>query len=174
MIDLETMGLAHNAAIISIGVTHFNATEIKDTFYTNVLLQSCIDVGLSTTPSTVDWWKTQSEDARSAWDDPHAPSIIDALKGLQDWMYSKGNLNDIVPWGNGADFDITILRNAFEAVAADPPWKYWNHRCFRTLKGVFPVVVMPREGTHHNALDDAKHQTKILQVLAQRHNINLD
>lgn len=165
MVDLESMGTGYNAAIISVGVAHFDGSNILDTYYSNVHLQSCINAGLTVTPATVKWWAQQSEDARAAWDDPHAPLLIDMLKTLQDWMLSKGPASSIVPWGNGADFDLVILRSAFEAVDADPPWKYYNHRCFRTLKNLYPKVEVAREGTHHHALDDAVHQARVLQTL---------
>lgn len=48
-------------------------------------------------------------------------------------------------------------------------WEFWNNRCFRTLKGMAPHIKTERQGTYHNALDDAKtqalHAIKVLQHL---------
>ena len=55
MLDLETMGLDPNAAIISIGAVHFTKDELLEEFYTAVSLKSCVDLGLTMTQSTIDW-----------------------------------------------------------------------------------------------------------------------
>jgi DNA polymerase III epsilon subunit-like protein len=166
MIDLETMGLRPNAAIVSIGVTHFDATQIIDRFHTAVNLQSCIDAGLVTDQGTVDWWATQSQEARSSWDVPDAPPLMDALKSFGDFVRRHSSyINDVCPWGNGADFDLVLLVSAYRALDADPPWKFWNHHCFRTVKNLFPKGGTVRRGTHHNALDDAVTQTEHLQAI---------
>jgi exodeoxyribonuclease VIII len=59
-------------------------------------------------------------------------------------------------WGNGADFDNAILVNCFANTNIEPCWKFWNHRCYRTLKSLSGDKSKPkRVGTYHNALDDA-------------------
>jgi inhibitor of KinA sporulation pathway (predicted exonuclease) len=46
------------------------------------------------------------------------------------------------------------------------PWKFYNDRCYRTLKAMYPHIKMPkRTGTHHNALDDAISQVNHLILL---------
>lgn len=171
MIDLETMGLAANAAIVSIGVVHFDQESILNEFYTPVSLQSCLDHGLTTTQSTVDWWQKQSVEARMAWQTTDAPSLTDALTKLSDFLRQCGP--DPAPWGNGADFDLTILKSAYEALSADPPWKYWRHHCFRTVKNLFPLPMVPRTGVHHNALDDARTQTEHLHRILRTYKLTL-
>jgi exodeoxyribonuclease VIII len=173
MIDLETMGLAPNAAIISIGVVHFNNAEILNRFYTAVSLADSLKHGLTTTQSTVDWWQKQTPEARAAWQTPDAPSLSGALKAFNDWINSISALNDVCPWGNGADFDLVLLKSSYEAIQADPPWKYYNQHCFRTIKNMFPVGAMIRRGVHHNALDDAEYQTQVLHRILNVHKITL-
>jgi hypothetical protein len=65
-------------------------------------------------------------------------------------------------WGNGASFDCVILGNAYRAVGDEPPWKYFNERCYRTAKAMLPAVPFERIGTHHHALDDAASQAQHL------------
>lgn len=172
MIDLETMGLQPNCAIVSIGATLFDQNTIVSTFYSNASLQSCLDIGLTTDQSTIDWWATQPAEIRAAWQREDAPHIGEALRDLQNWMLSYGTSNELCPWGNGADFDLVVLKSAYQALDADPPWKYWNHHCFRTLKNLFPIGKMPRTGAH-NALEDAKYQTDMLHRILTVHNLTL-
>jgi len=163
MIDLETMDTAPTAAPVSIGVVYFDREKALDTFYTPVNLSSCLAAGLTQSMATVDWWAKQSIEARSAWQTPDAPTLLEALTRLSRWLAAHASTSDTAPWGNAASFDVVILENAFKAVGADAPWRFWNHMCFRTVKSMFPHVATPvRSGTHHNALDDAVFQTEHL------------
>jgi hypothetical protein len=174
MVDLETMGLQPNAAIVSIGAVHFDKTEILSTFYTPISLKSCLEHGLTQNQSTIDWWMKQSVEARMAWQTEDAPSLLDALSHYTSWLRKIGTDKEIGPWGNGSDFDNVLMVSAHRALDVDPHWQFWNHRCFRTMKAMFPVANFPRVGTHHNALDDAKHQALHLQRILQIHKIELD
>ncbi len=173
MIDLETMGIRPTSAIISIGVVQFNATEQLSSFYTAVSLKSSIEAGMTTDQSTIDWWAKQSAVARAAWDTPDAPTLLSAMKGLQDYILYRSSVSSACPWGNGADFDIPIVNHAYFLLGADAPWKFYNHHCFRTLKNLFPGTQTPRHGTHHNALDDAKSQVNQLHEILRLHKLNV-
>lgn len=173
MIDLETMGLSPNAAILSIGICRFDQENIHETFYTNVRLADCLAHGLTTTPSTEKWWSEQSVEARAAWQDANAPTLTDALTKMHQWFAPLASKRELCPWGNGADFDLVLLNSAHAALDVDSPWEFWNHHCFRTMKNMFDVGKMPRTGTHHNALDDAITQAKHLQRILKVHNLKL-
>lgn len=182
MIDLETMGLRPDAAIVSIGAVHFAPVfgenlskdiEILGHFHTAVSLKSCTDFGLTMDQSTVDWWQRQSAEARSSWQRDDAPSLMDALSSFSAWVLKGSTERDVSPWGNGADFDLVLLKSAYGKLNADPPWRYYNHKCYRTLKSIFQVAELPRQGTHHNALDDAIHQTQVLQQIVRTFQIAL-
>lgn len=162
MVDLETMGLRPNAAIVSIGATHFDQFNIVDRFYTAVNLKSCLDVGLTTDQSTVDWWAQQSPEARAAWDVEGAPELVDALVAFGAWLRQHSSEQSMCMWGNGSDFDLVLLVSAYRALEAETPWKFWNHHCFRTFKNLFGDGVTVRKGTHHHALDDAVYQTEAM------------
>ena len=67
MLDLETMGNNSNSAIIAIGAVAFSLDSgVYDKFYANVHLQTSLDAGLKVDGSTVEWWLTQSENARES------------------------------------------------------------------------------------------------------------
>jgi len=173
MIDLETMGVRPTSAIVSIGVVHFDKTSVLGEFYTPVSLADCLKHGLTQDQSTIDWWAKQPAEARDAWQRPDAPPLADALVKMSRWMQTFATPKFICPWGNGSDFDNVLMVNAFNALSADPPWKFYNHHCFRTMKNMFQVADVPRQGTHHNALDDAHHQVRHFQSILQVHNLDL-
>ena len=173
MLDLETMGLRPNAAIVSLGAAHFDAENVLHTFHTPISLQSCLDNGLVTDQSTVDWWMKQSAEARSSWQRDDAPTLSDALSQFGAWLREFATLKTMVPWSNGADFDIVLMSSAHRALGADAPWMYYNQRCYRTVRNMFPVAEMPRQGVHHNALDDALHQVRVLQLILKTHGLKL-
>jgi hypothetical protein len=161
MVDLETMGDGANAAIVSIGAVRFNEEGITDKYYQIVDLQSCIDSGLVVTGSTIQWWLKQSDQAR----EEIAQRGIHLAAALQDFTTWLGD--DVILWGNGASFDNVILASAYRAVSHRLPWKFWNDRCYRTVKNQFPEIKLDRTGTHHNAVDDAYSQAWHLIEMAQ-------
>jgi hypothetical protein len=159
MIDLETMGTKPNAALVAIGACIFDANGIGDRFYDAVDLQSCIDAGLTVDGPTVMWWLDQSDDARAALKITSPLHV--ALERFSDFMApSIGDFAGV--WGCGATFDNVILRSAYNAAGLQCPWPFWADRCFRTVRETNAVDAPDREGTHHNALDDAVHQSKHL------------
>ncbi len=156
MLDIETMGNNSNAPIISIGAVSFDDENVSDRFYTQVNLQSSIDCGGIVDGSTVMWWLQQSEAARIAFKyNEKAPHLCEALHKFSQWFNSVDG--DEV-WGNGAMFDNTILGNAYRNNDLEIPWKFWNDRCYRTLKNMYPDIKIERVGTYHNAVDDAESQ----------------
>jgi exodeoxyribonuclease VIII len=165
MVDLETLGNGSNSVIIALGAVEFDhATgELGREFYENIDAQSCVDFGLQMDVSTVMWWMQQSDEARAAFK-KSGVSLPVVLSGFERWLP-----HDAVVWGNGASFDNVILSNAYRKTHGEQPWKFWNDRCYRTLKTLRPDIPFVRGGTHHNALDDAKtqavHAIAILQAL---------
>lgn len=177
MIDLETMSTKPDAAIISIGIAQFDrGANIVDKFYTPVSLDSCKTYGLHIEQSTVAWWATQDPSVRAHWEVANPPDLTDALKATQDWLWSRaGNRKNVCPWGNGADFDMPILRNGFNAVGAEEPWMFYNVHCYRTVKNLFPLSDQfkpPRQGAH-KADDDAEFQVAGLKAIMAQYSIQL-
>lgn len=173
MIDLETMGIRPTSAVVSIGIVRFNQEELLETFYTPVSLANCYELGMTFDQSTVDWWARQSVEARAAWQVENAPTVQEALTKMVAWMGQFGHVKQNAVWGNGVDFDIVLLNHMFNLIEADAPWMYYNHHCFRTMRNMFEVSVMPRQGTYHNALDDAVTQAQHLQRILKIHRIAL-
>lgn len=180
MVDLETLGNIPGSTILSIGAVFFDAESQKlgAEFYAVLDRASCAKAGLIEVPATLQWWAKQSTQARTVLKDAEMRGAYKLGMGLQmfgHWMLKNAapQADKVRVWGNGADFDNAMLACAYAAVGREPPWAFYNSRCFRSLKNLLPDVPSPeRQGTHHNALDDAKHQArhaqKLLWVLSDR------
>lgn len=165
MLDLETLGNTPGCAILSIGAVMFGPEGVQDrdnAFYTVVAENSCQAAGLHEDPGTLQWWESQSAEARqifTAIKADGAPNIGDALVRFYMWLGQQGPLGNVKMWGNGADFDNAILACAARTTGQSIPWKFWNNRCYRSLKNMARVgslsPTLMRHGTYHNALDDA-------------------
>lgn len=157
MVDLETMSQKSNASIASIGAVKIQDGLIIDKFYCTVDIKSCKEIGLNIQKETVEWWSKQNPAALAELRKNNI-SIQDALSDFREW-YGKKSL---WTWSNGAGFDNVILENAYRAIGEDTPWKFYDSRCYRTVKAIINIEEEERQGTHHNALDDAVHQARHL------------
>lgn len=180
MLDLETMSTRPDGAIVAIGAVRFDAADLHEEFYINIDLQSCLDAGLKIDAGTVMWWLKQGDQARAALaQNPQHLNValLEFSKYLHDGLNpTKDLMANIRVWGNGSDFDNAMLANAYRASLLDQPWPFWGNRCFRTLKSEFDLVgaeMHTRIGTHHQALDDAKHQARHLQAIVRKYNLPL-
>lgn len=172
MIDLETLGQRPGCSILSIGAVAFDphAAAIGEEFYCVVNRASCKTAGLFEEQSTLAWWERQNEAARRVITEAETCELdlAGALAQLSAFIW-KFNSTTVRIWGNGADFDNAILAVCYATCGQQMPWKFWNNRCFRTLKSLNPNVEMPRSGTYHNALDDAKTQARAAIQMLQNH-----
>lgn len=163
MIDLETWGTAPGSAIRSIGAVVFDpfTRELGDEFYANISRESCVAAGLVVNPETEAWWAGQSKQAQDSLMVDQA-TLEDTMRDFVFWWRS---VRGVFPWSQGANFDQPILEAALRAVGRSAPWKFWDSRCTRTAydMGRFNPRSIKRIGTHHNALDDAKHQARCVQ-----------
>ena len=161
MLDLETMGKCPDAAIIAIGAVEFDVKtpQIGEKFYALVNLESAVLSGGVMDASTVLWWMKQSEDARNQFLRVSV-GIDQALADFSLWMKARAPVTEVRVWGNGAAFDNVVLASAYRRLRLLPPWLFKNDRCYRTVKSLYPDVEMRREGTLHNAVDDAESQAR--------------
>ena len=157
MVDIETLGTACDAPILSIGAVAFDieSGEISAKFYRGVDPTSALERGRAD-GATLRWWMTQSDAARSAAFSGNS-LIAEALAAFRLWYAGLFRTPPI--WANGPSFDISILETAFRTYGMKPPWKYNAARCVRTIKAIAGDLKMPtRSGVEHNALDDAIYQ----------------
>lgn len=160
MLDLETLGNKPGSVIVAIGAVKFSDGEITSSFYERVDPESCVATGLRMDSATVMWWLRQADEVRLEITRP-GKELLEVLSAFALWIGS----DDAEVWGNGAAFDNVILAAAYDSTGLERPWKFWNDRCYRTLKSLRPDVPMDRAGTHHNALDDAESQARHLMAI---------
>ena len=172
MIDIETMGSGSSAAIVSIGAVYFDEKGLGEEFYINVDLATAMEKGGEIDGDTVMWWLGQAQEARQSLKG-NLHDIGVALFKLSLFLGAEdGEINEqLKVWGNGAGFDNVILAGAYSRCQIQLPWKFWNDRCYRTMKSLFRDVKLERKATYHNALDDAKTQALHLIEIAQTHAI---
>jgi exodeoxyribonuclease VIII len=174
MIDLETMGTAANAAIVAIGAVNFDSHtgEIGSTFCRVVDLESSMAARGSVDAKTILWWVKQGAEAREAIT-AEGDHLLNVLQDFSRWLTGNEenahlySPSEVYLWGNGAEFDNAILASAYRNSLITLPWKFWNDRCYRTVKAMHPEIKMERTGTHHNALDDAVSQAHHLIAICK-------
>lgn len=168
MIDIETMGKGPRSAIATIGAVEFDpgTQYMGHAFYTRVDLRSSVAAGLVIDADTVLWWMKQSDAARDELTSDTTMPLHHALGLFSKFLIGEGiagEIDDLIVWANGTSFDFPILAEAYRAVGLPQPWHYFNERDWRTIRKVLPAAQCEREGTAHNALDDACHQARHLQ-----------
>lgn len=168
MLDMETLGTAPGSAIISVGAVAFSEemNEADWSVYRSgpVSRASCAAIGLTADTATLEWWSQQDAEARKVFDASMwhtAADIVDVLHAFAGW-YPQGTRL----WSNGANFDGVLMREAYRRAMLPPPCQYYDERCYRTMKNLWPTVAPPVfEGVKHDALDDARYQARHLRAI---------
>jgi hypothetical protein len=166
MLDLETMDTRHTAAIRSIGACVFDPDGEPGThgatFYRNIRAMSCWIANRTVSESTLAWWAKQSQESQDALkaDQRELVTVVDEFH-----MWFRQTKAERI-WCHGANFDEPLWQSTAAAVGRTPPWKYSAVRCTRTVYHIAGLNdrAIPREGTYHNALDDALFQAKCVQL----------
>jgi hypothetical protein len=178
MIDLETLGVGHSPAVLSIGAVVFDplgpparvAAGSGSQFYVNIDLLSCVMAGLIVETDTVSWWRDQSPEARSALYGDSA-LLQDALVALDGWLASVGAERI---WTNGPMSDHVWLESAYRAVGMRTLMErkngYRAPRCYRTIVEAAEYIAdfdrdtVPGPAVAHDALEDAAAQALGVQM----------
>lgn len=165
MIDLETMSTEKTAAILSIGAVEFDVETQKlgAEFYQNITIASCMFMGMHRSAETLNWWARDENKAAREQLQEGAVTVELAVARFIQWCNGE-----IIPWSNPSTFDIVILQSAIRICNRKEPWNFWNEMCYRTVRNLHPDVYTARQGTKHNALDDAKHQARHLMAMLSK------
>lgn len=158
MVDLETLGVGDHATIVQIGAVSFYAD--------GTIISRCIaDVAVkdwdgTTTPDTIMWWMGQEESVRSRVFSPDVPRVPMKI-ALADVDRLMSGCTTI--WANSPNFDLRILRQAYERHGMEWEHSPFKERDFRTFKKIAPrlsgsVRPVADADKKHTALYDAEHQ----------------
>lgn len=167
MLDLETFGVVPGVVLRSIGAVAFDLDGATgSSFYANVDRKSCEDIGLIVDPATERWWAQQSKAARDALEVSPQP-IADVAAAFHSWFAKTGATH---VWSHGAAFDAVLWEAAARRLHLATPWKFWNVRDTRTVFDLFDFDIrdITRDGTYHNALDDARYQVRCVAAAIRK------
>jgi hypothetical protein len=169
MLDLETLGTNLNSVILSVGAVKFDSNGVTDSFYQIISLEDSLKKGFSINAKTLSWWICQNQFAKDIFIN-NGGKITDVLNDFLKFI----KMPNLQIWGNGSDFDNTILQNYYNKMGVDKPWNYWENRCYRTIVNSFSSLNKKRgeDVVHHNALDDAKFQAECLIQIVENNFLN--
>lgn len=155
MVDIETLGIEPGSAILSIGAVEFAPGGLGDEFYREISLESCQDAGLHIDAGTLEWWLNQDDAVTGilTGGDP----LEDVLGSFWCWFPDGAEV-----WANSPSFDCEMLEAAFDGVGMTEPWEFHDERDVRTLRSLPCAAAVEMDGDEHDALDDARHQARIV------------
>ena len=179
MIDLETLSLRSNAAIIEIAAKEFNPNKdievAYNAFHIFVDAASCAMYGMDFGMNTIAWWASQKKSLKEPFDTFRNDCPIGyALDKLAEFLRNTAPDGDVTVWSQGSDFDIAVLKTAFRTVLGKEfPVMYRNVRDARTyFLGIVdakkpetqdPFKLVESEEERHKAQGDVNWSIKAVQ-----------
>ncbi len=173
-VDIETLALAPDAVIVSIGAICFNphlwpvqtACDLayNPSFYRRTTIDHQLKAGRKIQDGTMRWWLKQGVIARTTtFADNEAIPLCAALNQFAVFLatYARG----AHLWSNPSAFDLGAVRHATEQCSIPQLSGHKQTPDGSTLAYLTGVdhPAIPFEGTRHNALDDAVHQAREIQ-----------
>lgn len=148
IIDFETLGDYPDAVVPAVAFVAFDM-KAMDTFEELKNRSVCVKLDLKhqlkhgrvINQRTVDWWKTQPEEAKwmmkpDAEKDRTLEQFCDALDAYCAEHIDKKNS---FVWARGIQYDFPILADIYRKAGRELPFNYWNLMCskvfIRTLTG---------------------------------------
>lgn len=167
MADIETLGLADDCVILSIGGVLFDGTTIYDKFHVGIDPVDAERYGLKVDAGTAwnYWCDPKRNEAREKLFAMPKVDLYAALDGFKQWVLQTPSEERGSLWGKGATFDNVRIKNAYAAVGIESPFNYRQDECYRTLANRCPHVGYKQVGVAHDALDDAVSQAHHMQEI---------
>lgn len=185
MLDLETLGTSPGSVVFAIAAVPFDfdkgvlppaAVEgmpEAGNFYRLIdPIRSAWVYGLERDTTTMEWWTRQPKAAQAQLDAAlqNGDSLFPVLEDFRAFL-APYDPTEVRIWGNGAAFDNVLLAELYRRLKLDVPWKFYNDRCFRTLKNLYGAAVPAvRPDVPHHALSDARAQAQwAVNIARHRH-----
>lgn len=158
MLDFEALGNGKDKCLCQVGAIYFDRVtgENGPSYKATIDAESHAKVGGKLDASTVYWWLAQSDEARKSILVEDKKSIQTAMMELNEFLRGADRI-----WSH-ATFDFVTLMDTLKQLDIKPSFGYKAGLDIRTLVYLSGASIsdVPREGTHHDALDDCKHQIK--------------
>ncbi len=184
VLDIETLGTTPGCEIRSIGAAYVRFCTLLDSkqgfpeqfdvihgrsFY-RMTDNSTLYRG-TVNQDTWHFWHSRKVSRRAfrhAFTHPNRIPIDEALAHLSKHIASlRAPGSDLMFWGNGPEFDMSILEYAYRETGQAVPWQYWDVHNIRTATSLHPVTLR-RRTTKHHALMDAEHEAKMLAMVLNK------
>lgn len=180
MLDLESMGVGNNPALIQVAAVAFNSETGEEIgkFDQKIDLKSSMDAGLTISAGTIKFWMTNSSVSQEARDivmsetgdhGKQGKTLNEVLLNFASWYNNFKSLPDTElggVWGNGSASDNVWLRSAYDSVCLQSPFIFRDDLCLRTLRSLAKrkgyITSFEFEGNKHDGLDDCRYQIKDL------------
>ena len=157
MLDFETLGNGKDKCLCQVGAVYFDRVtgELGAEYKANIDAASQAIFGARIDASTVYWWLQQSDAARASICAPGRYVTI-VMNELNEFLKPASRI-----WSH-ATFDFVTLMDTFKLIGITPKFSYRVGLDLRTLVYLAGISTSDhvRQGTHHDALDDAKFQVK--------------
>lgn len=169
MVDIETLGTVPGSIILSIGAVVFDREQdsLGIRFFERISVADQLLHGMTYSQSTIDFWRSQPCEAKDISFTSYRSGDVPLTHALEKFseFYTVSKAETI--WANGTDFDLGMLKVAYDRVGLTPPWKYNAARDLRTamqLLGIDNDWVRPK--IPHCPLSDSEAQAMtILRML---------
>jgi hypothetical protein len=180
VIDTETLGLKEHAVVTSFAAVQFTFegdetydTIVKGGYFCKFKIAEQIKSGRQTTQSTLDFWKSQPEEAKvnSVIPSKNDVTLVDGLTGFVQYLKnSPYEWKKSYLWARGPAFDFPKVEDLFDDAGIKVPFNTFRQRDIRTaidilagadngnydLKAGQPKGFVKHHALHDAALDAAK------------------
>ncbi len=171
MTDFETLSNTPNSAVLSLGAVLFTKEKMIASehwiFNPEDQLKSKLDVSFD----TIAWWMSQGEEAKKLFATCLASglSMRTFLDDFEKFIKTYAGNDQIIIWGNGANFDIPIFENLLKRGGKKIPCKFYDTRCYRTVKNIHKIEDgKTRNSIKHDVLNDASFQASCVMGMFNR------
>ena len=166
MLDIETLSTNSNAVVLTISAVQFNKAdgELGEEFEIALNINQQTAKGAIIDGDTVMWWLAQSHEAQAQLLELKPTGVGHALDQFNEWLEGLfptwDDQKEVGLWGNGSNFDCTIVRNLYGRQGKKFILPYWCDKDVRTIVDYLGIDTRDYtfKGTKHNGLDDCKHQ----------------
>lgn|SRR5690606_19894701 len=165
MIDIETLDTRPTAIIMTMAAVCFTPGYSIDKgpeFYEKVYIpEQELLRGRTRCPETEKWWNDQTH---SAINESFSGQVAleCALFNLASFIKCNSDPENVRIWAKSPQFDLVIIKNAFEQFRISVPWSFRNERDVRTyIMGSMKAKILGNDNPHH-ALHDAHRQIEQL------------
>lgn len=179
VVDIETLGIKPGCVILEIGAASFvhgQTDDITDTFSVSIDKELSARLPARITVETRSWWIENfpivyGEVLKDCKKNSLPPK--EALEKFNAWIFDSSKDQDIWFWGNGPEFDMSILGYYYDQVkVVENPFNFRRVASIRSLGALLPGVSLGsgiKNERPHRSVHDAVYEARVLQRFINEH-----